>query len=234
MNLPTLDTDRTRLRPLVADDLEAMFAIFSDPRSMRHWSEPPHVGLERTRALLGSIVEPVDGDNSLTWGIERKRDETLIGTVTLMLAHDQPRAELGYILGSEHWGQGYAGESQRTVIAYAFEELALTRLEADVDPANAASVRSLERLGFTHEGLLRERWTVAGEVTDSAFYGLLAREWKRAQACFDEQHLDLPGAFDQLADLGLARHVGRGSQLGAREDHPHRLVETPALGAQLR
>ena len=50
-------------------------------------------------------------------------------------------------------------------------------MEADIDPRNHASARSLERLGFTREGLLRERWIVKGEVSDTALYGLLQREW---------------------------------------------------------
>jgi ribosomal-protein-alanine N-acetyltransferase len=45
---------------------------------------------------------------------------------------------------------------------------------------NTASMRSLEKLGFKHEGHLRERWIVGGEVSDSAIYGLLAREWRAA------------------------------------------------------
>ena len=43
---------------------------------------------------------------------------------------------------------------------------------------NRASIRTLERLGFVREGLLRERWCVAGEVQDALFYGLLRREWE--------------------------------------------------------
>jgi RimJ/RimL family protein N-acetyltransferase len=58
-----------------------------------------------------------------------------------------------------------------------FDDLRLNRLEADVDPRNAASCRALERLGFQREGLLRERWIVAGEVSDSAMYGLLHADW---------------------------------------------------------
>lgn len=49
----------------------------------------------------------------------------------------------------------------------------LNRIEADIDPRNAASARVPERLGFVREGLLRERWIVGDEVTDSALYGLL-------------------------------------------------------------
>jgi [ribosomal protein S5]-alanine N-acetyltransferase len=115
----------------------------------------------------------------LQWGVVRNADGRLLGTVTLMPAGGQPRAELGYILGRAHWGQGYASEAQRRVIDFAFTELGLHRLEADTHPANARSVRSLERLGFRVEGVLRERWLVAGERSDSVILGLLATEWQR-------------------------------------------------------
>jgi RimJ/RimL family protein N-acetyltransferase len=66
------------------------------------------------------------------------------------------------------------------LLAYAFDELDLRRIEADVDPRNAASIRTLERLGFRREGYLRERWRVNGEVQDALFYGLLRREWRNS------------------------------------------------------
>lgn len=63
------------------------------------------------------------------------------------------------------------------LVAFAFGELNLNRLEADIDPRNSASAASLARLGFTREGLLRERWIFDAEVSDTALYGLLRREW---------------------------------------------------------
>ncbi len=53
--------------------------------------------------------------------------------------------------------------------------------EADIDPRNAASAKSLERLGFIKEGHLRERWIVEGEVSDTDLYGLLRSEWRSGQ-----------------------------------------------------
>jgi ribosomal-protein-alanine N-acetyltransferase len=58
-----------------------------------------------------------------------------------------------------------------------FAEFDLNRIEADIDPRNVASARSLERLGFRKEGRLRERWIVSGEVSDSDLYGLLRIDW---------------------------------------------------------
>jgi [ribosomal protein S5]-alanine N-acetyltransferase len=177
-DLPVLETERLRLRPLKPADAEELHAVFSDPEVMRYWSEPPHRDVARTEEMIGSIRAAFESREVFQWGIERTADGRLLGTVTLIAAGSQPRAELGYILGREHWGQGFAGEAQRRAVEFAFDDLGLHRLEADTEPANAASVRSLERLGFRQEGLLRERWTVAGRASDSAIFGLLASEWR--------------------------------------------------------
>ena len=68
-------------------------------------------------------------------------------------------------------------EALRALLDFGFGELDLNRIEADIDPRNSASARTLERLGFTKEGYLRERWIVGDEVSDTALYGLLRREW---------------------------------------------------------
>ena len=67
----------------------------------------------------------------------------------------------------------------QALLTYAFEEMKLRRIEADVDPRNTASIKTLKRLGFKREGLLRERWHVSGELQDAFFYGLLERDWIR-------------------------------------------------------
>ena len=64
-----------------------------------------------------------------------------------------------------------------SVLEYSFGELGLNRLEADLDPLNAASVKAVARLGFVEEGLLRERWLVSGQVSDSLIAGLLRADW---------------------------------------------------------
>ena len=178
--LPVLRTERLALRPLTRADVPQLHAVFSDAEVMRYWSNSPHPDQARTEAMVDSINDGFERREILQWGIEREADGRLLGTVTLIAGGEQPRAELGYVLGREHWGQGFAGEAQRRVIEFAFEELGLHRLEADTHPENAASLRSLERLGFRREGVLRERWTIAGEVSDSVIFGLLAREWREA------------------------------------------------------
>ena len=91
---------------------------------------------------------------------------------------DSRRAEVGYALARSAWGRGYVSEALAPLVAYAFDEMDLNRLDAVIDPRNTASAKVVSRLGFMHEGTLRERYIVRGEKTDSAIYGLLRREWE--------------------------------------------------------
>ena len=178
-SLPTLDAPRVRLRWLKEGDVDALFAIFSDEVMMRYWSSTAMKQRAEAEKYLASIRSGFAGKSLFQWGIERKEDGEVLGTCTLLNIHrDSMRAELGYCLRSTHWSKGYMGEALGALIDYAFATLRLRRLEADVDPGNAASLRILERMGFTREGLLRERWDVGGQIGDTAFYGLLAREWR--------------------------------------------------------
>jgi RimJ/RimL family protein N-acetyltransferase len=167
-----------RLRAFRDDDLHELHALHSDPRVMRYWSFPAWTGLDQAREYLVRAVAARDASRMLCWALARREDDRLIGAVTLYaINHAQQRAEIGYALQSGHWGRGYAGEALDLALGHAFDALSLRRVEADIDPRNSASCALVERLGFEREGLLRERWHVAGELCDTALYGLLARDW---------------------------------------------------------
>jgi RimJ/RimL family protein N-acetyltransferase len=85
---------------------------------------------------------------------------------------------LGYCLDDAAWGHGYATEAARCLLQWAFDTLALNRVQAETDTRNTASARVLEKLGFVREGMLREDCVVNGEVSDSWVYGLLRRQWQ--------------------------------------------------------
>ncbi|HQY93033.1 GNAT family N-acetyltransferase [Caldilinea sp.] len=174
-----LVTPRLTLRPLVEADAPAFFAIYSHPEVMRFWSSPPLTDVAQARKSVLAIEEGYRCGDFLQLGLERQRDAALIGTCTIFSFHAASRrAEMGYALGRPYWGAGYMHEALTALVHYAFGELNLHRLEADIDPRNRASARTLERLGFQQEGLLRERWIVGDEISDTAWYGLLCWEWQ--------------------------------------------------------
>jgi RimJ/RimL family protein N-acetyltransferase len=174
-----IPTERLTLRFLKESDLPAVYGIFSHPEVMRYWSYPPWTELSQAQGWLTRVQEGYDSGTALQLGIELQADLALVGTCTLFQFHAASRrAEMGYALGRPYWGAGYMHEALQAFVGYAFLTLELNRLEADIDPRNRASARTLERLGFQKEGHLRERWIVNDEVSDTDLYGLLNRDWQ--------------------------------------------------------
>jgi ribosomal-protein-alanine N-acetyltransferase len=175
----TLHTPRLLLRPLRESDAAALFAIFSDSRVTRYLSRPPWSTIEKAFELIVKDQEALAGGKYARFGIERMDGGELIGECSLFnLVEQSRRAEIGYVLAPGAWGQGYMAEALISLLRFGFSQLGLNRVEADIDPRNGASARSLERLGFKNEGHLRERWIVAGEVSDTDLYGLLLTDWQ--------------------------------------------------------
>ncbi|AEA59916.1 GNAT family N-acetyltransferase [Burkholderia gladioli] len=173
----TITTRRLRLRPMREDDWRAGFALWSDADAMRYFSFPPMTdpaqAIERTSRLAARSANGED----LVCVLELLATGEPIGDCSLF-DHDAQcrRAQIGFSLQRRCWRNGYMTEAGSALLDHAFDTLGLRRLEADIDPRNEASARVLERLGFVREGLLRERWQVGDEVSDSAIYGLLARD----------------------------------------------------------
>lgn len=190
-----IETPRLLLRPLEEGDADDLWAVFSDPGVMRYWSSTAWTERAQGLRMIAADREALAGRRDLRLGLVLREpgqaSGRLVGTLSLHRI-DPPcrRADIGYALGAAHQGRGLMHEALAAVVdlafdhrpGAAFDDLRLNRLEADVDPRNAASCRSLERLGFRLEGTLRERWWVAGEVSDSAIYGLLHADWRARPA----------------------------------------------------
>lgn len=180
------ETPRLVLRPLDDSDAADLYRIFSDPLVMRYWSSPAWTEPAQAHRMIERDQESYLGRSDLRLAIEGREPAKVVGTVSLFRIDAAcRRAEIGYALGTAWQGRGLMNESLRALIdavfdqreGAPFDDLRLNRLEADVDPRNGPSCRSLERVGFQLEGRLRERWWVDGEVSDSALYGLLRAEW---------------------------------------------------------
>lgn len=177
--IPELTGSRLALRGFREADLDDFYVVHSDPTVMRYWSFPAWTDISQATDYFASARSGRDPERMLCWATTLPATDHLIGGVTLFsINRAQGRADIGYVLGSTHWGNGYAREAVALVLDYAFDTLGLRRVEADIDPRNASSCKLAERLGFVREGLLRERWEVAGEVCDTAMYGLLAKDWQ--------------------------------------------------------
>lgn len=176
---PELSSPRLRLREVRDDDAAALFAIHSDARVMRYWSYPAWTELAQAEQKIADIQRQRRELDMLVWAIADADTDLQIGSSAIFYMDlTQARAEIGYSLHPDWQGRGLASEALQLVLGYAFTELGLRRIEADIDPRNLPSCRLVERFGFVREGLLRERWHVNGEICDSAIYGLLRQDFR--------------------------------------------------------
>jgi RimJ/RimL family protein N-acetyltransferase len=188
MALAQLEGSAVRLRPLQARDAEALFEAYRDQVVLRYWLSATHERVEDTMRLIEDDARAVASGDALVWGVALRESDHVVGRLTLNVDRPQRRGTIGFLLARVYWGRGLAAEAQRLVLDYSFGPLGLRRIEAYADPRNTSSLRSLERLGFRREGVMRERWLVAGEARDDVLLGLLSREWsaqRRADAALD-------------------------------------------------
>jgi RimJ/RimL family protein N-acetyltransferase len=183
LRLPTLDGPRLRLRWIELDDLDALYGVLSDRDALRWWRHPPLASTDDASIYLEQVQRGHEHGDLLQWGIELKDEHELVGTCLLANVDAvHGRAEMRLLLRSRHWGKGYGREAANLLLAHAFGDLALRRIEAETPPVNAASLKALEAMGFKREGYLRQRWLVRGETQDSVLLALLAHEFAARQA----------------------------------------------------
>ncbi|MGD8346103.1 MAG: GNAT family protein, partial [Lysobacterales bacterium] len=181
-----LKTARLQLRPLQREDALAYLELFSDSKTMAFWSNEAIGSLAEAEAMLLQDIEWVESGDALCWGIALPETDRLVGKISLyFFSRQNRRAETGYILDRRYWRRGLMTEALGAVLDFAFDELDLHRVEADVDVAHTASLALLEKFGFTNEGLFRERWFVHGKWHDSVMLGLLAPDYKRRSVAND-------------------------------------------------
>ena len=185
-NIPTINSKRVSLRRYAASDLDPIYEIHADPQVMRYLGGVAMLDLREAKKFIAKSLGDLRKGQSIEWGIARRSDNRLIGTLTFFnldaCAH---RAEIGFSLGRAHWGMGYMHEALQAALGYGFNELDFRRIEADTDPGNLSAIRLLERVGFHKEGYLRERWVVPDQTQDALFYGLLKREWNSGGAVYE-------------------------------------------------
>ena len=168
-----LETERLRLRPLEVADADRLFPILNAPEVMAHWDVPEIDDPDLVRAIVqGQVIDATSG-RAFHWTIRTIEDDQFLGACDVSdIDRWHKRAEIGFLLGRGAWGQGYALEAMRSVIAFA-AAMGVRRLAARTHLGNKRSDAVLEKLGFEQEGLLRGHILRDGEHRDCRLFGLL-------------------------------------------------------------
>jgi [ribosomal protein S5]-alanine N-acetyltransferase len=159
------------------DDAEALLALASDPEVTRWFSWGPYRDLDGPRAYLGRLPGQRERGEQLDLLVEhRELGPAGITGLSEFSARDR-RCIVGTWFGRRFWGTGANRESKALVAHLAFAVLGQHRLGSYSNPDNERSTRALLRVGFRHEGVLRD-WHRHGERwLDVNVFGMLRDDW---------------------------------------------------------
>lgn len=176
-SLPLLHTERLVLRAFDPNDAVDVYAFGHSETVGRMAGFTPHKTLEDSRRMVEQFIA-----SGAVWAVVEKRTGHVVGFVSLHKDDSRYTAnarKLAYTLAEEVWGQGYATETCRELIRYAFEELDCQVLAVTHFPFNQKSKRVIKKLGFTYEGILRHAHDLPdGSVSELVCYSLLRSEYE--------------------------------------------------------
>jgi len=184
IEFPQLETDRLILQELTHGDIPAVFAHFSNEEIARYQDAHPTKDNDEAKEIIDWGKGLVEHNMGALWGLFRQEDNAFLGQVNCVFRSDNNfsmyihRAEIGYDMGPQYWGNGYMTEAVASVIPYIFTETKIDRIEAIIHPENTRSHNVVQRAGFQKEGTLRHYVFWENEHWDMVIYSLLKPDWE--------------------------------------------------------
>ncbi|MGN7477796.1 GNAT family N-acetyltransferase [Solibacillus silvestris] len=164
---PALETERLILREITDKDVHQIYSIFSNDDVTEHYGLASFNQLQQAENLVENFSANFQNQRGVRWGIERKDEKGLIGTIGFnSWSPMHKRAEIGYDLHPDSWGAGYASEAVAEIVNYGFQQMLLNRIGAIVFIENNASIQLLLRQGFEKEGVLKKYMHQNGKAYD--------------------------------------------------------------------
>lgn len=148
-----IKTQNLLLRPWREEDAKCLYYFAKNPKIGPIAGWPPHKSIDDSLNIINTVFSKDE-----TYAIVK--DEIPIGSIAILMGSDANHdwgegcGELGYWIGEEYWGNGFAAEASRQLLKHAFNDLNLKKIYASYNIENNQSKRVLEKLGFKYCGLL--------------------------------------------------------------------------------
>lgn len=174
-----IETKHLIARPFRQDDVESVYRNWtSDSQVTPHLTWAVHDNEAVTKAYIDSCLESYSDLSSYRWGIELKASGQLIGDISVIDMNEKTlSAELGWVIGSAWWGQGYMTEIARAVIDFLIKEVGFNRVMAAHASQNTASGRVMEKIGMHYEGRLRQAGKTNQGIVDTIVYSKIKKDY---------------------------------------------------------
>lgn len=169
-----LESERLLLRQITPDDVNEIFALRSNPETMKYIPRPLATTKDDAMGHIKMIQDKIVSNEGINWAITEKGNPKMIGIIGhYRIRWEHFRSEIGYMLLPEYQGKGIITEAIQLLVDYGFNEMNMHSLEAIIDPENTASARVLEKNNFVKEAHFKENEFYEGKFLDAVVYSLL-------------------------------------------------------------
>ncbi|RJP65068.1 MAG: N-acetyltransferase [Ignavibacteriales bacterium] len=174
---PEIDSKNLLYRNITPEDCNEIFKIRSNDKVMTYLDTTKHNSVEDSKKMIEAVIESYKNKTGINWAIIKKESRAFVGYFGYWrIITEHCRAEIGYALKPEYWGQGIMAETLTAMIEFGFNTLMLHSIEANVNPGNTASIKVLEKAGFKKEAYFRENFLFDNKFLDSIIYSLLEKD----------------------------------------------------------
>jgi len=176
---PQLESERLLFREFKKSDVAPFYTLRTHKNVLSYMDTSPLENLMASEEMIRENHSMFQAKQGISWAIEDAEQQSFLGYFLLWnFNHKHARAEIGYALLPENWGNGYMKETFATMLPFAFKTLKLHRLEANINPYNTRSEQLLNASGFKKEAHFKEHYLFNGKFLDSVIYSLLEKNLK--------------------------------------------------------
>lgn len=173
----TIETNRCILRLFTKEDAPEVVKLCNNYNLYKNTLNLPYpYSIEDATSWMEHHLDHFDNNKSFEFAITDKATGELYGAIALSNHQTFNNGEIGYWVGEEFWGNGYATEAAKAILEFAFIEKNYNKVFARCFHSNPASSRVIEKLGMKKEGILREQVKKCEEYLDLVYYGILKSE----------------------------------------------------------
>ena len=175
----TLETPRLILRKITLQDSESLYKYASNKNVTKYMTWSAHKDINETKGLVTKWTQQYEENTFYHWAIALKETNEVIGLIGIAILTDNTlRAELGYWIGEEFWGQGIMTEALNKIIQFLFEKVNLNVICANHVPENPASGKVMQKANMLYEGTIKKSCLLSnGTITDRVTYSITKEDY---------------------------------------------------------
>ena len=175
-HFPIIKTERLLLRQFVESDLENVFKGLSDPDIINYYGVS-YKTMEETKDQMKFFADLEKNKTGIWWAVCSLDNKVFYGAGGLnSLSKEHKKAEIGFWLLTDFWGQGIMTETMPLICKYGFDNLGLHRIEGLVESDNLNCKKAMQKLDFNYEGTMKDCEIKNGKFISLDIYAQLKNE----------------------------------------------------------